>query len=98
MTTAQKQERALNTTTHLMEQVTARSNLSTAYKRVVANKGAGGIDGMDVDKLREWLAHNGQEANQTTLERKLQTTTCKESRHTQATGREKTVGHPNGGG
>ena len=35
----------------LMEEVCARENLLTAYRRVVRNKGAPGIDGMTVEEL-----------------------------------------------
>lgn len=45
-------------TKHLMEQICNPSNLNRAYKRVKANKGAAGIDGMTVDKLRDWIAEH----------------------------------------
>jgi RNA-directed DNA polymerase len=41
-----------------MELVTSRSNMNRAYRRVVSNKGAGGIDRMTVDELAEWIRHN----------------------------------------
>jgi len=41
-------------TQELMEQVVARDNLILAYRKVKANKGAPGVDGMTVDQLREW--------------------------------------------
>ena len=34
----------------LLEQILARDNLNRAYKQVKRNKGAGGIDGMQVDE------------------------------------------------
>jgi RNA-directed DNA polymerase len=37
-----------------MEEVCARGNLMTAYKRVVGNGGAPGVDGMTVDALWGW--------------------------------------------
>lgn len=40
----------------LMEQVVARDNLNRAFKRVAANKGAPGVDGMTVEALCEWSA------------------------------------------
>ena len=40
-------------TQYLMEQICQRGNLNQAYKRVKANKGAAGIDGMTVDDLRK---------------------------------------------
>jgi RNA-directed DNA polymerase len=57
--TAVDQQRAL--TQDLMERVVLPSNLNTAYKRVKANKGSAGIDGMTVEQLSPWLAqHKGQ--------------------------------------
>jgi RNA-directed DNA polymerase len=50
------QQRAL--TQGLMERVAASANLNQAYKRVKANKGAPGVDGMTVQDLRPWLADN----------------------------------------
>ncbi len=49
-----EQQRAL--TQDLMERVAASANLNHAYKRVKANKGAPGVDGMTVQDLRPWLA------------------------------------------
>jgi len=40
----------------LMEKICHPSNLNRAYKRVKANKGAAGVDGMTVEKLRDWIA------------------------------------------
>jgi RNA-directed DNA polymerase len=39
----------------LMERVCHRDNLNRAFKRVRANKGAAGVDGMSVGKLHEWI-------------------------------------------
>lgn len=43
-------------TKHLMEKICDRSNLNRAYKRVKANKGAAGVDGMTVEELATWIA------------------------------------------
>jgi len=51
--TASTRERAL--TGNLMERVCERENLNRAYKRVKANKGAPGVDGMTVGGLYNWL-------------------------------------------
>ena len=45
-------------TRYMMEQVASSANLNRAYKRVKANKGAPGVDGMTVDDLRGWIADN----------------------------------------
>ena len=49
-------DRAL--TQHLMEKVASSANLNQAYKRVKANGGASGVDGMTVAALRRWIAEN----------------------------------------
>jgi RNA-directed DNA polymerase len=54
--TASERERAL--TCDLMVQVCERDNLNRAYKRVKANKGAPGVDGMTVSDLYDWLAQH----------------------------------------
>jgi RNA-directed DNA polymerase len=48
-------------TAQLMEEVCQRENLNRAYRRVKANRGAPGIDGMAVEDLRDWLAEHKQE-------------------------------------
>lgn len=42
-------------TEHLMEEVCQRENLNQAYRRVKANKGAPGVDGMTLRDLESWL-------------------------------------------
>jgi RNA-directed DNA polymerase len=48
-------------TEELLEQILARDNLNRAYKQVKRNKGAGGIDGMQVDELLPFLKENQKE-------------------------------------
>ena len=45
-------------TESLLEQVSSAVNLRHAYKRVRANGGAPGVDGMPVEALQDWLAAN----------------------------------------
>ena len=45
----------------LLEKVLSRDNLNKAYKRVKANKGACGVDGMTVEEALPWLKENGDE-------------------------------------
>jgi len=54
--TAWEQQRAL--TQALMEEVASSANLNQAYKRVRANQGAAGADGMSVAELLPWLRVN----------------------------------------
>ena len=39
----------------LLDAVLARENMQQAWKRVRANKGAAGIDGLNIDRTAEWL-------------------------------------------
>ena len=55
--TAGKEEASEETTT-LMEQVVGRENLRRALKRVLANKGAPGVDAMSVEELAPYLKAN----------------------------------------
>ena len=48
-------------TVKLMEQICAYDNLNQAYKRVKANKGAAGIDGMTTEQLFDYLKIHGKE-------------------------------------
>jgi RNA-directed DNA polymerase len=57
--TASDPARAL--TERLMEEVCRPENLNRAYRRVKANKGAPGVDGMTIAHLRSWLAKHQEE-------------------------------------
>ena len=43
---------------NLLEKILETNNLNNAYRRVKANKGAGGVDGMSVDELLTFLRDN----------------------------------------
>ena len=45
----------------LLEKILSRDNLNRAYKRVKANKGAPGIDGMTVEQALPWLREHREE-------------------------------------
>ena len=45
----------------LLEQILSRDNLNRAYKRVKANKGAPGVDGMTVEDALPWLRKHREE-------------------------------------
>lgn len=51
----------------LLEQIVDAENLNRAYKRVKRNKGAGGVDGMGVDELLQYLKDNGEEIRESIL-------------------------------
>lgn len=63
--TAWERERAL--TQNLTQEVASPDNLKQALKRVVANKGAPGIDGMTTDELASWLEANQKQLTDSLL-------------------------------
>ncbi len=52
----------------LLEKILDRDNMNLAYKRVKANKGSHGVDGMAVNELLQYLKQNGQQLMQSLLE------------------------------
>ena len=51
----------------LLERILSRDNLNLAYKRVKANKGSHGVDGMKVDELLSFLKQHGETLRQSIL-------------------------------
>ena len=47
-------------TSSLMEQIVSNDNLNVAYRQVVRNKGAAGVDGMEYTELPNHLSENGE--------------------------------------
>ena len=63
-------ERAVRTP-KLLERILSRDNLNNAYKRVKANKGAPGVDGMTVEEALPWLKEHGRELTDSILQGKF---------------------------
>ena len=63
-------ERAVRTP-NLLERILNRDNLNNAYKRVKANKGAPGVDGMTVEEALPWLKEHGKELTDSILQGKF---------------------------
>ena len=58
---ADRQETEETDGADLLEKILSRGNLNRAYKRVKANKGAPGIDGMTVEDALPWLREHREE-------------------------------------
>ncbi len=54
----------------LLERILERNNMNRAYKRVKSNKGAAGVDGMEVDAMLKYLKENGEAIMQAIMEGK----------------------------
>jgi RNA-directed DNA polymerase len=48
-------------TERLLEKILERDNMNLAFKKVKSNKGAGGVDGMKVDELQQYLKENAEQ-------------------------------------
>ena len=44
--------------TELLEKILSRENMIEAYKRVKANKGSSGVDGVEIEELKEYIREN----------------------------------------
>ena len=58
---ADRRETGETDSADLLERILDRKNLNRAYKRVKANKGAPGIDGMTVEDVLPWLREHREE-------------------------------------
>ena len=45
----------------LLETIMSRGNMNAAYKRVMSNKGSGGVDNMRLEDLLSYLKSHGEE-------------------------------------
>ncbi len=54
----------------LLEKILDRDNLNMAFKKVKANKGSHGVDGMGVDELLQYFKDNGEQLRQLILDGK----------------------------
>jgi group II intron reverse transcriptase/maturase len=52
----------------MLEEILDYRNITKALQQVTSNKGAGGVDGMQTDELREWLEANWMKLKQSILE------------------------------
>lgn len=78
----------------LMEKICERSNLNQAYKRVKANKGAPGIDGMKVEEMREFIAKHKEKLVESLLNGSYQPKPVREVEIPKANGGVRQLGIP----
>lgn len=56
--------------TQLMEKILSRENMTQAYYRVKANKGVGGVDGIEMTEIENYLKENWNTIREKILKRK----------------------------
>ncbi len=78
----------------MLERIVERTKLNRAYKRVKKNKGAGGVDGMTVDELLEYLKDNGEEIRQNVLAGKYQPAPVRRVEIPKEAGKKRKLGIP----
>jgi hypothetical protein len=68
----------------MLEEILDYRNISKALKQVMSNKGAGGVDGMQTDELRDYLNEHWRPLKNKYFRRQLPTKPGTESRNPQA--------------
>lgn len=93
--TLEKQQDAKNKYTNgLFERIIDRNNLNEAFKRVKANKGSHGVDGMKVDELLQYLKENGASLRQSLLEGKYKPNPVRRVEIPKSDGKKRPLGIP----
>lgn len=78
----------------LLEQIVSQHNLNEAFKKVKANKGSHGIDGMKVDELLRFLKDNGETLRQSILDGKYRPTPVRRVEIPKENGKKRNLGIP----
>lgn len=78
----------------LLEQIVSSSNMNEAFKRVKANNGSHGIDGMGVDDLLQYLKENGETIRQSILDGKYHPNPVRRVEIPKENGKKRNLGIP----
>ena len=78
----------------LLEKIVSRDNLNEAFKRVKANKGSHGVDGMGVDELLQYLRENGETIKQQILDGKYRPNPVRRVEIPKENGKKRNLGIP----
>lgn len=77
-----------------LERILSRENLNNAYKQVKKNKGAHGVDGMEVEHLLQYLKDNGDELVRLVLDGKYRPNPVRRVEIPKDNGNMRTLGIP----
>lgn len=78
----------------MLEKIVSRDNLNEAFKRVKANKGSHGVDGMGVDELLQYLKDNGETIKQQVLDGKYRPNPVRRVEIPKENGKKRNLGIP----
>jgi group II intron reverse transcriptase/maturase len=78
----------------MLERILTRQNMNEAYKRVKQNRGAGGVDGMSVDKLGEYLTAYKEEILRAILDGKYRPNPVRRVEIPKENGKKRPLGIP----
>ena len=78
----------------LLEHILSQDNLNKAYKRVKKNKGAHGVDGMEVEHLLQHLKNNGEALRKSILDGKYHPKPVRRVEIPKDTGQKRQLGIP----
>jgi len=78
----------------VLEEIVSAENMNRAYQKVKRNKGAGGIDEMEVRELYEYLKENGDELQKVILEGKYKPNPVRQVEIPKENGKKRKLGIP----
>jgi group II intron reverse transcriptase/maturase len=87
-----ERERALRT--EIMERIVEHVNLNKAYQQVVTNRGSSGVDGMDIEGLRQWYLKNVNQLREALLKEQYKVSPVLRVEIPKASGGTRTLGIP----
>ena len=87
-----EQQRIL--TENILTKIVDYGNLNRAYQQVSSNNGSGGVDGMDVAELRQWLGQHLNELQESILNETYQVNAVRKVEIPKPKGGKRTLGIP----
>lgn len=78
----------------MLEEILDYRNITKALQQVTSNKGAGGVDGMQTEELREWLESNWSKLKQSILDGSYRPAPVRKVEIPKAAGGTRTLGIP----
>lgn len=87
-------ERQLTLTRNLLEKIVDYENLKRAFNQVRQNDGSSGVDGMEIEELRQWLGNNLNSLREAVLSEKYEVSAVRKVEIDKPTGGKRMLGIP----